>query len=59
MRSPEYHSAHLAFSRAAIVARAADGRPILDLLLRYTEDVREAERDRATQRTESVGSKHP
>jgi hypothetical protein len=43
--SPEYHSAHLAFSRSTIVQAAAEGRPILDLLRTYTEDVKTAERD--------------
>ena len=43
--SPEYHSAHLAFSRSTITQAAAEGRPILDLLKTYTEDVKQAERD--------------
>jgi hypothetical protein len=45
--SAEYHDVHLAFARAAIVTAAANREPILDLLKAYTEDVREAERDRA------------
>jgi hypothetical protein len=50
--SAEYRAAHLAFSRATIVEKAAHGERIYDLLLAYTEDVIKAERDanEATQR---------
>jgi hypothetical protein len=44
--SPEYHAAHLAFARAGIVQAAADRKPILDMLLVYSNDVARAERDR-------------
>jgi hypothetical protein len=41
----DYHAAHLAFSRAAIVTNCAMGKPILDLLKKYTDDVVAAERE--------------
>jgi hypothetical protein len=41
-QSPEYHAAHLAFARSTIVQRAAEGRPILDLMREYTADVGKA-----------------
>jgi hypothetical protein len=44
--SQEYHDAHLAFARTEIVKAAFERRPILGLLHAYTEDVRQAERDR-------------
>lgn len=37
--SPEYHSAHLAFARAEIIATAAAGQPLFDRLHVYTADV--------------------
>ena len=44
--SQEYHDAHLAFARAAIVEAAANREPILDRLHAYTADVIQAERDK-------------
>jgi hypothetical protein len=44
--SQEYHQAHLAFSRAAIVEAAANRDPLLNLLYVYTADVVKAEQDR-------------
>jgi hypothetical protein len=44
--SDEYHEAHLAFARVAIMEAHAQREPILDKIHRYTEDVRRAERDR-------------
>lgn len=44
--SPEYHAAHLAFSRAGIVEAAANQEPILAKLSAYTADVLQAERER-------------
>jgi hypothetical protein len=47
-RSQEYHAAHLAFARAAIVVAAARREPIHAKLKAYTVDVQQAERDRLT-----------
>jgi hypothetical protein len=57
-QSPEYHAAHLAFARSTIVQRAAEGRPILDLMREYTADVGKACADEHAGAVEALRAIH-